>query len=429
MEEDTMTADIRVALGFLKNLGTVAGLKARPEKAPALSINAHIHVPPNFSAFTDVRQAVRTASSQGIQVLGISNYYGYEVYADFADLAIKNRIFPLFGTEILAWMEEQARNRVRINDPDNPGKIYLCGKAITGFAPMNDAAQRAVQAIRDHDGARMAEMAGKLGVVFRERISCAAPTAEAIAERVAKRGGAGPDTVVLQERHVAQAFQECVTENIPEADLARKMPALLGLPEWTDGGDPLKIQNAIRTHLMKAGKPAYVPETFISFEKAVRLVLDLGGVPCYPVLADGARSICEFESTPEALAGELTGRGIAAAEFIPARNAPGTLSSYVKTLRAAGLIVTAGTEHNSPALTPIAPSCKGEAAVPADVAEIFREGACVLAAHQFLKLNGERGYVESDGRPHSNIADTEKRIAAFRTLGESVLAAFFRMTA
>ena len=44
--------------------------------------------------------------------------------------------------------------------------------------------------------------------------------------------------------------------------------------------------------LMKAGKPAFVEERFLSFEDAHRLIRELGGIPSYPPLADSASPIC-----------------------------------------------------------------------------------------------------------------------------------------
>jgi hypothetical protein len=41
------------------------------------------------------------------------------------------------------------------------------------------------------------------------------------------------------------------------------------------------------------------------------------------------------------------GAKIGCAEFVPLRNTPAVLSKYVKAMRAAGLMVTAGTEHNT----------------------------------------------------------------------------------
>ena len=50
-------------------------------------VNAHIHLPPNFSAFDSVEQAVTLAADEHIGVLGVSNYYDYDVYGEFVERA------------------------------------------------------------------------------------------------------------------------------------------------------------------------------------------------------------------------------------------------------------------------------------------------------------------------------------------------------
>ena len=53
------------------------------------------------------------------------------------------------------------------------------------------------------------------------------------------------------------------------------------------------------------------------------------------------------------------------AEFIPVRNTPEVLEKYVTAMRAAGLAVVGGTEHNSLDLIPLEPTCVKGAPVPA----------------------------------------------------------------
>jgi len=118
---------------------------------------------------------------------------------------------------------------------------------------------------------------------------------------------------------------------------------------------------------------------------------------------------------------DLKARGFECAEFIPIRNTPEVLSQYVLAMRAAGLVVTAGTEHNTLDLLPIEPACLKGAPVPPDVQEIFWEGACVVAAHQFLTLHGESGFVDAQGKPNPKYPNATARIAAFRSLGEAVI--------
>ena len=125
-------------------------------RRPPAAFNAHVHLPPNFSAFSTVAQAVELASAQGCALLGTSNYYDFSVYAEFAALCHAAGIFPLFGLEMMCRDEVLARDGVMVNDPANPGKIYLCGKAISRFDPLSPRAAVIMDGVRTRDGARIA---------------------------------------------------------------------------------------------------------------------------------------------------------------------------------------------------------------------------------------------------------------------------------
>jgi hypothetical protein len=233
--------------------------------------------------------------------------------------------------------------------------------------------------------------------------------------------------VYLQERHICQAFQEAFFAAIPPDQRSEKLARMLGAnPSSVE--DPVKVQNDIRTHLMKAGKPAFVEETFITFEQAYRLILELGGIPCYPTLADGTKPICAYEDPIEKLIESLCSSRIHMAEFIPIRNTPEVLEKYVAAMRAAGIPVLAGTEHNTLDLLPIEPTCLCGAPIPEACKAIFWEGACVAAAHQFLSMNGECGYVDSDGNLNPAYATQEQRIQGMAKLGAAVIEQYFRST-
>ena len=113
------------------------------------------------------------------------------------------------------------------------------------------------------------------------------------------------------------------------------------------------------------------------------------------------------------------------AEFIPVRNQPNILSDYVRPMHKAGIAVVAGTEHNTLDLLPIEPSCAGGAAVPEEIKEIFLEGAYVVAAHQFLTLHGQQGYVDQQGHPNRVWPTDERRIADFSRLGAAVVRKYY----
>ena len=406
----------------MRGLGSPDALSAN-HHAPAARprVNAHVHLPPNFSAFETTQQALELANAQDVRVLGASNYYDYSVYTDLAAGAAARGIFPLFGLEIIALIDALVHEGVKINDPGNPGKMYLCGKGITRFDPMPDEAARLLQVIRDNDSVRMAAVVDKLASVFAGAGLEAGLDAEAVKDRVVARHGCPRDTVYLQERHVAQAFQEVLFERVPEPERGAFLERLFGSPAKTKVDDAVGIQNELRAQVMKTGKAGYVAETFVDFDHAYRLILALGGIPCYPALADGVTPITGYEESPERLIADLKARGVYSAEFIPIRNTPEVLSRYVHALRDAGLFVTAGTEHNTRDLLPIAPTCLNGVPIPDDLQEIFWEGACVVAAHQYLTLRGEPGFADAEGKLNPEYGSDEARIAAFRALGAAVI--------
>ena len=382
--------------------------------------NAHIHIPPNFSAFDTVAQAVEQAAAEGIRALGVSNYYDYCAYTEFAARCAEGGIFPLYGLEIITLDDDLLARGVKVNDPGNPGKYYICGKGITRFADLTDEATELLSVIRRDDSERMAEMVAKMEGVFAERGAATHLTPDAIKAQIAMRHGCPFETVYLQERHVAQAFQEALFEKVTPEKRAATLEALFGAAS-KNPADPGTVQGEIRSHLMKAGKPAFVTETFVGFDHAYRLILALGGIPSYPTLADGANPICGYEADIDALIADLKSRGVYAAEFIPTRNTPEVLSRYVHAFRDAGMIVTAGTEHNTPDRISLVPTCvKGEP-IPEDVQAIFWEGACVLAAHQNLTTNGKAGFVDEAGRVNINYATHEARIGGLAEIGTQVI--------
>jgi hypothetical protein len=238
-----------------------------------------------------------------------------------------------------------------------------------------------------------------------------------------------PSQVCLQERHVARAFQEALFSQVAPQERRQVLGRLFGLPSNSEPSDAVRVQNEIRTHLMKVGKPAFVPEKFVNFAQACRLILELGGIPCYPVLADGAMPICPYEDPPEKLVEAMKRNRIYCAEFIPIRNRPEVLERYVRTVRGAGIIVLAGTEHNTPDLIPMEPLCVGGLPIPRHVMEIFQEGACVVAAHQFLSLHGRCGYVDVEGDPNPEFGSDQERVERFRRLGAAVIARYHEQTA
>jgi hypothetical protein len=428
-----MGTHVSEALEALRRLGTPAEMRALADRgygpASPQRVNAHIHLPPNFSAFDSVEQALALAADDKIGVLGVSNYYDYDVYGEFVDRARKLGIFPLFGLEIIAMQPDLRDAGIRVNDPGNPGKTYLCGKGITRFDDPPTAARRLIDMIRHNDRRRMAAMIDRMRNTLNSRGLDIDVDEQAVIDMVVERHGSPQETVYLQERHISQAFQEEFFERVPVSKRIGRLTELLGAaPKLDDPTDHVGVQNELRSHWMKSGKPAFVEESFLSFAEARQLVLELGGIPSYPVLADGASPICEFEADPEDLIEHVQQRGVYAVEWIPVRNQVSVVVEYVTKMRAEGLAVTAGTEHNTLDLIPLNPSCKnGE--VPPEIRQVFWEGACVVAAHQFLSLHGEIGYVDFHGRPNADYPSADERIRSMANLGAAVIQRYYEACA
>ena len=356
-----------------------------------LKTNTHVHFPPNFSAFDTVEEAIAAAVGEGVAAVGISNFYDQTVYAPFRAAADAAGLTPLYGLEFITLDPDLAKKGTRINDPANPGRMYLCGKGIDPFKEKSVEADATARKIREGNDTRAATMIALLDDFFLGQGIETGLTAEGIQEEVAKRAGVPIEWVSLQERHIARAFQEALDTAKPAVHTQ-----ILDLIGASEDSKPVELQGLIRSKLLKAGTPGFVPEVPLSFGQAYDFVLAMGGIPTYPTLADGVEPPCEFEADPNALAQTLLDRGIFAAELIPGRNSSEAVDAYVRAYTDAGLIVMAGTEHNTQDKIPFEPATK-DGPVSGFARQMFWEAACVVAAHQLLVQEGKPGYVDENG--------------------------------
>jgi hypothetical protein len=384
-------------------------------------VNTHVHLPPNFSAFATPEQAVQLAAAEGLATLGTSNYHDFRVYRRFADAAANAGVVPLFGVEIITLLDDLPDGGTLVNDPTNLNRMYLCGKALTRIDPPIASAARRMAAMRAASDDRLRRMTSVVAALFARAGLDGSATLELIAASVAAQCGVPLAWVALQERHVAQAFQESLFRDVEPNGRADVLGRLFGPPVGVDTTDPVAVQEALRSNLMKAGRPAFVPEAATSFDDAYRLILELGGIPCYPTLADGTSPVCAFEDPPESLAERLLSRGIYCAELIPVRNRPEVVDSYVTALRRAGIVVMAGTEHNTQRMISMEPTALAGVPLSNLAREAFWEATCVIAAHQEMGMAGRPGYVDSEGRLAAGFADVETRIEAFRDIGARLI--------
>ncbi len=161
------------------------------------------------------------------------------------------------------------------------------------------------------------------------------------------------------------------------------------------------------------------PKAFLEIDEVIRIITDAGGIPTYPVLLDDkSGNYTEYEEDMELLYRELTGRNIYSIELIPGRNDFSNLREFVTFFSDRNFVITFGTEHNTPEMIPLKITTRGGVEPDEELKRINFEGACVIAAHQYLRARGDEGYIERNGRPRLGNSDE------FIELGNAVIEYF-----
>ncbi|WP_346858630.1 hypothetical protein [uncultured Draconibacterium sp.] len=388
--------------------------KAQPI-AGVPDINGHIHTPHSFSAFSEIAQAFEMAKEEGISVLGINDFYTTDGYEEFAELAVKNKVFPLFNIEFMGLQNDLQEAGIRVNDPSNPGRTYFSGKGLNQPAKMSAASAEVMKNLKTESNRQTFEMVAKLNAFFAEKGIDIQFDAEEVQSRLAIN--------LFRERHIAQAIRIAVFEK-EETDLGRAalLNAIFSGKEVKSAIDDVAgLENEIRGNLLKAGGAAFVPEdpkAFLSLEQVMDFIIDAGGIPCYPCLLDfGDENYTDYEGDKEKLLETLKSKNVYSIELIPGRNKFHILKEFVKFFDANSFVVTFGTEHNTPKLDPLKISCGGGIDLDDELKQINYEGAAVVAAHQYLLATGKEGYLK-DGIAKVNEKD------AFVELGKAVIAKY-----
>ena len=93
----------------------------------------------------------------------------------------------------------------------------------------------------------------------------------------------------------------------------------------------------------------------------------------------------------------MKAKNIYSVELIPGRNDINILKKFVKIFHKDDFVITFGTEHNTPELIPLKVDTRGHIDLDDELKEISYQGACVIAAHQYLRAKGEEGFIDSNG--------------------------------
>jgi hypothetical protein len=362
-------------------------------------VNGHIHTPYSFSAFNDLESAFKLAEKEGIAALGINDFFVTDGYDAFYKAAVKYKIFPLFNIEFIGLMKEEQHNGIRINDPNNPGRIYFSGKGLDYPFHLGWLKKCQLNRLKRESQNQMKEMVSKLNNLVQAINPSLQLSFDSIKSRFAND--------LVRERHLARAVQVLTNENFnTDNEKYSFLEALYGgIKPKANLTDSASLENEIRSVLLKSGGSAFVKENERSFppiKKIISLICDAGGIPCYPVLLDDASGHCtEFESDPEKLHKALSSLDIGCIELIPGRNDQVRLKDFAGFFNSKGYVITFGTEHNAPGMIPLTITARGGKQIDDSLKQISWDGACVIAAHQYLKARKKTGYI-LDCKPRKN---------------------------
>lgn len=390
-------------------LAKAEGLKS----AAPIKVNAHLHTPFSFSAFDNIDQALDMAVAEGVKVVGVNDFYSTDGYAEWANGCAKRHLFPLFNIEFISLNRDDQANNIRVNDPNNPGRTYLSGKGLSFPVALKEPYLSQLNDVREESNHHVARMCAKLNALL---LDCGAGFSLSYDEiKTALTRGS------VRERHLAKALRFKIEEAFKQPELQ------LAFYEKLFGGKALKsklddfaaVENEIRGNLLKAGGGAFVPEdpkAFLDMEVVRQIILNAGGIPTYPFLADDAKGeFTDFEGDKEKVAQILKERGIYSIEFITTRNSVEVLEDYASYFYNQGFVVTFGSEHNTPAMEPIELFARKGASLTPLLMDINLKGACVTAAHQYLVATEGKGYLDASGK-----ADVANR-AMYEKLGRALI--------
>ena len=366
--------------------------------------NLHVHTNESFSVFRSPSEAVWHSAREGLAVLGINDHYTVAGHEEFRRACAVAGIRPAFSLEAVAMDRAALAAGLLLNDPDNPGRVYLCGKGVTRRPPEDSPAMQALARMRGALAGRNREMAGRVAALFRQRLGADGPAWEAV-RALAPRGN-------VTERHVARAaFLRLGELAAGQAASAAALAEWLCAAEPPAGAGDAALQIFIRARLLKAGAPCYLPESeaaFVPFEELRGIFLAFGAIPTYPVLGN---PVTAGERDLEKLLDGLAARGIFAVEVIPHRNTRERLAEIVAAARRRWWPVFNGTEHNTPEARPMLDPC----ALDPEFEPHFAASAALLLGHQRLVAGGGPGFVDADGRP--TIPDARARFEFFKNAG------------
>ena len=260
--------------------------------------------------------------------LGINDFYVTDGYDEFHKGCIDHNIFPLFNIEFIGLLKEEQQKGIRINDPNNPGRIYFSGKGLDYPFDSGLVQKRQLKNVIKQSQVQIKAMIAKLNMLIKQNHPSLELSYETIKKQYAHK--------LVRERHIAKALRiMALTEfDTPEQQLSFLENLYGGKKSKTGLSNEAALENEIRSNILKSGGTAFVEEnesSFLELKKIIKIIIKSGGIPCYPVLLDDpSGKYTEFENDPEKLYLALKRLGIECIELIPGRNDFNNLKNFVE---------------------------------------------------------------------------------------------------
>ena len=389
-----------------------------PFADPPLLVNNHFHTPYSFSAFNNMTEIFNQANKEGIDALGINDFITMEGYDEFNRLAYENKKFPLFNIEFMGLMKEEQEKGILINDPNNPGRVYFCGKGLSFPVNLSETNREVLESVTQNSLNQTEAMVVLLNKHLKKIKS---PFNLDFKEIQAEytRG-------LVRERHLAKALRIKITDHYKSTKGKETfLKKLYGGKNGTVNIDkPGELDNELRSKLLKKGGVAFVEEdndAFLSLPEIKEIILGAQGIPCYPVLLDDAAgNYTDFEKDFPELLKSLTKNRVFAVELIPGRNDFSIVKEFVSVFSEKGFIITFGTEHNTPDPAPLKVACRDNVPLDKDLIAVNYQSTCVIAAHQYFVAKGKPGYLTPEGFPRLEKQDD------FIAIGNAVIRHFIK---
>jgi hypothetical protein len=389
-----------------------------PFADPPLLVNNHFHTPYSFSAFNNMTEIFNQAKKEGIDILGINDFITMEGYDEFNLLAYENKKFPIFNIEFMGLMKDEQKKGILINDPNNPGRVYFCGKGLSFPANLSEANREILDSVMLNSLKQTEAMVVLLNKQLKKIKSPFSLDFKEIQTEYT-RG-------LVRERHLAKALRIKINEHY-KSEKGKKtfLKKLYGGKDSQINIDiPGDLDNELRAKLLKKGGVAFVEEdndAFLSLTEIKEIILGAQGIPCYPVLLDDkAGNYTDFEKDFPELLKSLTKNRVFAVELIPGRNDFSIVKEFVSVFSEKGFIITFGTEHNTPDPAPLKVACRDNVPLDKDLIAVNYQSTCVIAAHQYFVAKGKPGYLTPEGFPRLEKQDD------FIAIGNAVIRHFIK---